>query len=68
MKSLGFKTSLEAWDHRVKTGQRGSEMDNMMRRLGPRALKMYADWTDKIAAGARAAGARSVRPASSAMS
>ena len=52
MKSLNFKTSLEAWDHRVKTGQRGSEMDSMMRRLGPRALKMYADWTDKIAAGA----------------
>ena len=51
MKSLSFKTSLEAWDHRVKTGQRGSEMDSMMRRLGPRALKMYADWTDKIAAG-----------------
>ena len=51
MRSLNFKTSLEAWDHRVKTGQRGSEMDSMMRRLGPRALKMYADWTDKIAAG-----------------
>ena len=51
MKSLNFKTSLEAWDHRVETGQRGSEMDSMMRRLGPRALKMYADWTDKIAAG-----------------
>lgn len=52
MKSLGFKTTLEAWDYRVKTGQRGSEMDNMMRRIGPRALKMYADWTDRIAAGA----------------
>jgi hypothetical protein len=52
MSHLGFKSSLEAWDHRVKTGQRGSEMDGMMRRLGPRGLKMYADWTDKIAAGA----------------
>ena len=52
MKSLNFKTSLEAWDHRIKTGQRGSEMDGMMRRLGPRALKMYAEWTDRIAAGA----------------
>ena len=51
MSKLGFKSSLEAWDHRVKTGQRGSEMDGMMRRLGPRALKMYADWTDRIAAG-----------------
>jgi hypothetical protein len=51
MKSLSFKSSLEAWDYRVKTGQRGIEMDGMMRRLGPRALKMYADWTDRIAAG-----------------
>jgi hypothetical protein len=51
MKQLGFKSSIEAWDHRVKTGQRGSEMDNMMRRLGPRGLKMYADWTDRVAAG-----------------
>ena len=52
MKGLGFKTTLEAWDYRVKTGQRGSEMDNMARRLGPRAMKMYADWTDKIHGGA----------------
>src|SRR5262249_50235141 len=51
MKHLGFKSSLEAWDYRVKTGQRGPEMDGMMRRLGPRGLKMYADWTDRIAAG-----------------
>ena len=51
MKGLGFKSSLEAWDYRVKTGQRGSEMNGMMQRLGPRALKMYADWTDRIAAG-----------------
>ena len=52
MSHLGFKSSLEAWDHRVKTGQRGSEMDGVMRRLGPRGLKIYADWTDRIAAGA----------------
>jgi hypothetical protein len=52
MKALNFKTALEAWDHRVKTGQRGGEMDGMMRRLGPRALRMYAEWTDRIAAGA----------------
>ncbi|MGE3509119.1 MAG: carboxypeptidase-like regulatory domain-containing protein, partial [Vicinamibacterales bacterium] len=51
MKSLSFKTSLEAWDYRVKTGQRGGEMDGMMNRLGPAAKKMYADWTDRIAAG-----------------
>jgi hypothetical protein len=51
MNHLGFKTSLEAWDYRVKTGQRGPEMDGMMQRLGPRALRMYADWTDRIAKG-----------------
>jgi len=51
MKPLGFKTSLEAWDYRVKTGQRGPEMDGMMNRLGPAAKKMYADWTDRIAKG-----------------
>lgn len=51
MQKLGFKSSVDAWDYRVKTGQRGPEMDGMMRRLGPRALKMYADWTDRIAAG-----------------
>jgi hypothetical protein len=51
MQRLGFKSSLEAWDHRVKTGQRSTEMYNIVRRLGPRALEMYADWTDRIAAG-----------------
>jgi hypothetical protein len=51
MKPLGFKTSLEAWDYRVKTGQRGPEMDGMLNRIGPAGKKMYADWTDRIAAG-----------------
>lgn len=51
MKQLGFKSSLEAWDHRVQTGQRGSQMAGMMQRLGARTLKMFADWTDRIAAG-----------------
>jgi hypothetical protein len=48
-----FPTSIAAWDDRVKRGQRGSEMNAFMARFGrPRALKMFADWTDKIAAGA----------------
>ena len=68
MKPLGFKTSLEAWDYRVKTGQRGSEMNSMMTRLGPRALKMYADWTDRIAAANCRHGAAAPQRASSAMS
>jgi hypothetical protein len=51
MKNLGFKSSLEAWEYRLQTGQRGAQMDGMIRRLGPRALQMYASWTDRIAAG-----------------
>ena len=51
MKSFGFKSSAEAWDYRTKTSQRGPEMDGMMRRLGPAGLKMFANWTDRIAAG-----------------
>jgi hypothetical protein len=27
MNQLGFKSALEAWEHRVQTGQRGSEMN-----------------------------------------
>lgn len=52
MKELNFKTSQEAWDHRVQTGVRGGEMNGAFNRFGrPRALKMFADWTDRIAAG-----------------
>jgi hypothetical protein len=51
MNGLGFKSSVDAWEHRLKTGQRGVEMDAMVRRMGPRAVKMFADWTDRIAAG-----------------
>jgi hypothetical protein len=48
-----FGSSVAAWDDRVKRGQRGSEMNAFMTRFGrPRALKMFADWTDRIAAGA----------------
>ena len=52
MNHLGFKSSVEAWDHRVQTGQRGNQMTSTFSRFGrARALKMYADWTDRIAAG-----------------
>jgi hypothetical protein len=48
-----FESSVAAWDDRVKRGQRGSEMNAFMTRFGrPRALKMLADWSDRIAAGA----------------
>ena len=49
---FGFKTSTEAWDYRVQTGQRGNQMDATFNRLGrPAGLKMYSNWTDRIAAG-----------------
>ena len=48
-----FDSTLAAWDHRVKMGQRGSQMTNVMSRFGrERGLKMFADWSDRIAAGA----------------
>ena len=47
-----FDSTLEAWDHRVQTGQRGTSMNGTMNRFGrQRALEMFADWTDRIAAG-----------------
>ena len=48
-----FDSTLAAWDHRVKMGQRGSQMTNVMSRFGrERGLRMFADWSDRIAAGA----------------
>ena len=48
-----FDSSLAAWDHRVQMGQRGSQMTNVMNRFGrARGLQMFADWGDRIAAGA----------------
>ncbi len=47
-----FPSSVAAWDHRVQMGQRGGEMNAFVTRMGrPRALQMFADWTDRIAAG-----------------
>jgi hypothetical protein len=53
-KELGtFASSTAAWDHRVKVGQTGPSMSGGLNRLGrERALEMFADWTDRIAAGA----------------
>jgi hypothetical protein len=49
---FGFKTSQEAWAYRVQTGQRGNQMEGTFNRFGRAAgLKMYADWTDRIAKG-----------------
>jgi hypothetical protein len=52
-KSLGtFPSSVAAWDRRVQSGQRGVQMSTALTRFGrDRALAMFADWTDRIAAG-----------------
>src|SRR5215470_17048502 len=42
----------EAWARRIMSGQAQLQMANNMGRLDvPRAIKMFADWTDRIAAG-----------------
>ena len=47
-----FDSAVAAWDHRVQTGQRGTTMNATMDRFGrQRALEMFADGTDRIAAG-----------------
>jgi hypothetical protein len=51
-KNLGsYKTSLEKWDHQVTTGPSGPGMAGNFKRMGAQR-KAYADWTDKVAAGA----------------
>ena len=47
-----FDSSVEAWDHRVTFGQRGAQMSGVVNRFGrERGLAMFADWSDRIAAG-----------------
>jgi len=52
-KNLGaFDTSMEAWDRRIQSGQAGGGMSARFTQVGrKRALQMYADWSDRIAAG-----------------
>jgi len=52
-KELGtFHSSAEAWDRRIKSGQAGAQMSGGLNTLGrERALQMFSDWTDRIAAG-----------------
>ncbi len=51
--SLGhFETSVAAWERRLQSGQAGGSMMGALAQLGrERALAMFADWTDRIAAG-----------------
>src|SRR5262245_36560566 len=46
-----FKSSLEAWDQRVKVGPSGPAMSGVYMQLGE-ARKAFAEWTDRIKAGA----------------
>jgi len=52
--SLGtFKSGAEAWDRRIQSGQAGGAMSARFTQVGrARAVGMWADWTDRIAAGA----------------
>jgi len=52
-KELGdFASSKEAWARRVVSGQAMTQMTNNLGRLDPkRATELFADWTDRIAAG-----------------
>jgi len=52
--SLGtFKSGPDAWDRRVQSGQAGGAMSARFTQVGrARAVGMWADWTDRIAAGA----------------
>ena len=50
---LGEFDSMEAaWDRRIQSGQAGGSMSNGLDRMGrSRAIRMFADWTDRILAG-----------------
>jgi hypothetical protein len=48
----GFKSSLEAWQRRIISGQASEVMLRNLNDLEPkRALELFADWTDRISAG-----------------
>lgn len=47
-----FPSSIAAWDRRIQSGQAGGQMSNGLNTLGrERALKVFADWTDRITKG-----------------
>ncbi len=47
-----YKNSTEAWGRRIASGQAMMQMINTLNRLEPqRALELFGDWTDRIAAG-----------------
>ena len=52
-KALGtFPSSVAAWERRIQSGQASGAMTGGIAQIGTRrALAMFADWTDRIAAG-----------------
>jgi hypothetical protein len=47
-----FASSAEAWERRVQSGQASGSMVSTLGRIGSqKALGLFADWTDRIAAG-----------------
>src|SRR5437867_4585661 len=47
-----FESPMAGWEHRIQSGQVGGNMSAGLQQLGrERALAMFADWTDRIAAG-----------------
>ena len=46
-----FESTVKAWEQRLKAGQAGGAMFGQVQQMGPRTLQMFADWTDRIAAG-----------------
>jgi hypothetical protein len=47
-----FETSIEAWERRIQSGQAMTQMTTNIGRLDTRrAFKLFADWTDRVAAG-----------------
>jgi hypothetical protein len=51
-KDFAHMKSTEAWARRIASGQAMTQMINVAARVGPeRGLALWADWTDRIAAG-----------------
>jgi hypothetical protein len=47
-----FESSVKAWERRLASGQAGGAMVGSVQQMGgARTLRMFADWTDRIAAG-----------------
>jgi hypothetical protein len=46
-----FESSAAAWQRRILSGQAGGNMLSGVNTLGGRAFTVFADWTDRIAAG-----------------